>query len=742
MTGNSSKHSNMSVAIDRSMATLAFDAPVDRVAQVSTNRAGVLKKLGISSVRDLANHFPRRYMDLSAVKTVADARVGESCTVAGEVFDVVLKRPKPRLTLVEITLLDSTGAMVITCFRQPWLKDKLSKGMRIAVAGQVSFNYGMKRMTNPFLEVLGEKEASGQIVPVHPATEKISPTIMRGIIRNALDMVCGIEDFLPLDLREKYRLMSRGSALESIHFPSTMSEQHQARRRLAYEEVLLLQLHLMKQDRLRAKDARPVEHVVNGPKFNQFYGALPFSLTEHQFLAVQELVDAMSKPFCANHMLLGDVGTGKTVVAGFGLCVAADTGKQSMMMAPTEVLARQYAVKLGPLLDAAGVTYATLTGSTDSAERMTILQRAASGELDVLFGTHALLEPDVNMPNLSFVVIDEQQRFGVEQREAIVEKGAGVDVLSMTATPIPRSLALTVFGNMTLSYISQRPSDVPARTTKVCDRDQANIAYEEVRQALSRGEQAYIVCPLVGATNDEKDAKSKGARQDILAGENDDEHVEAGSISIEDESDMLELDPRAVETHAEFLANKVLQGASVAILHGKLSNDEKHQVMDKFRAGEIQVLVCTTVIEVGVDVPNATVMVVEDADRFGLSQLHQLRGRVGRGSKPGSVFLISSSRAPVAVRRLGAMERSEDGFELSEFDLSLRHEGDILGNRQHGASTLKLVNVVRDKGLIQAAHDDARAIIDNDPLLSSQENRALAYEVQRMFGSAFEGGKR
>lgn len=730
------KSNSASVAIDRSMATLCLDQPVDKVAGISENRMRLLGKLGIFTIRDLVTHFPRRYLDLSRVESVADASIGESCTIAGEVYELKLKTPKPRLSLVEITLADETGAMVITCFRQPWLMGKLSSGMRIAVAGEVGFNYGMKSMTNPFLEVLGDGPAAGQVVPIHGATEKLPASTMRTLVANALRQVRGAEDFLPLELRTRYRLMSRGSALEAIHFPASMEEQRQARRRLAYEEVLLLQLHMMQREIRERQGADAVAHRIDGPKLQAFYGALSFALSDDQFAAVNDLLEVMAKETVADHLLLGDVGTGKTVVAGFGLCVAADSGKQALMMAPTEVLAQQYAVQLGPLLDAAGVRHATLTGSTTAPERQRILALLAEGQLDAVFGTHALLEPDVKVPNLSFVVIDEQQRFGVSQRRDLRRKGPAVDVLSMTATPIPRSLALTLFGTMTLSFIRQRPGTLQPRETAVLDRNQQDVAYEALRQAVARGEQGYIVCPLVGRAKQDEPAV-KGTR----AGEHDEEHLEWGFVSIEDADDYDGASLKDVESHAAFIG-KVLPGAKVGILHGKMAAQEKRQVMETMRAGELDVLVSTTVVEVGVDVPNATVMIVEDADRFGLSQLHQLRGRVGRGQKPGQVFLLSGSRVPVAVRRLQAMERSEDGFELSELDLSLRHEGDILGNRQHGASTLKLVQVARDGALIEAVHKDARALLEEDPRLEMEGHRALGFEVSRVFGSADREGER
>ncbi|MCI2242713.1 ATP-dependent DNA helicase RecG [Adlercreutzia faecimuris] len=710
-------------APDRLAATLALDEPVGRVRLVSPARAKALEKLGIRTVRDLVTHFPRRYVDLSAVRTVADARIGESCTVRGTVHEIKLKRPRPNLPLVEMALVDGTGTLMVTCFRQPWLMDQVRAGDVVAVAGKVEFDYGFKRMTNPYLEKVEGGQAAAMIIPVHPATEKLSPAWMRRLAENALAAVRGLYDPLPLSLREKYRLMSRGSALSCIHFPQTMGEVAEARRRLAYEELLVLELFLMQEGARRSAGRTPVSHVADGPYLRRLGEALPFSLTGEQDQARRDLLAVMAAPRTANHMILGDVGTGKTAVAAFGLAAAADTGGQALLMAPTEVLAVQHGRSLGPLLDAAGVTYDVLTGSTPAAEREAILARVAGGTTDVLIGTHALLEDDVAPRNLTLVVIDEQQRFGVDQRARLLAKGEAPDAVYLTATPIPRTLALALFGSLTLSYIREKPHAGAARATRVVTKERRGVAYDAAREALGRGEQVYVVCPLIGKGTEERDAKAAAARDE-------EDGAAHPVVSIESEADLAGDDVAAATREAAMLQSSTFADYEVALLHGGMTAAEKKQVMDRFRAGEIGVLVATTVIEVGVDVPNATVMIIEDADRFGLSQLHQLRGRVGRGEKPAEVFLVSASKQDAALQRLGAMERTDDGFELASFDLSLRREGDILGNRQHGASGLKLVNVVRDGRIIEAAHADAAALLEEDPALEAPEHRALAREVR------------
>ena len=723
---------NDNKAIDRTKATLALDAPVTSVRLVSPKRAQALGKLGISTVRDLVSNYPRRYIDMSHVATIADSRIGETCTIKARVHEVKVKRPKRRIVLAEVTIVDNTGTLIVTAFNQPWLADQLKPGAAVAVSGEVAFNYGYKRMTNPYIEQLegSGEDFHGMIVPVHPLTGAIKAGMMRRLVGNAIDEVAGLIDPMPLSLRAKYRLMSRNNALSCIHFPRSMEEQREARRRLAYEEVLLLQLMLMREGERRSDGRTATAHVIDGPAMKALADAIPFALTGEQQQARDEILERMAAPCTANHMLLGDVGTGKTVVAAFALAAAADTGGQALFMAPTEILARQHAASLGPLLDAAGVTWDVLTGSTSADEREGILARAASGASSVLFGTHALLEDDVVLDRCTLVVIDEQQRFGVDQRAALLAKGTCPDALFLTATPIPRTLALALFGNLTLSYIKERPHATAPRTTYLHTLSDRGVAYDAAQAALARGEQVYVVCPLVGEKAVQSDSEKKGASRE---GE---DVYEFERIAIEDESDMTGANASAAEAEAAFLQSKVFVDYEVGLVHGKLPAAEKQEVMDRFRSGEIGVLVATTVIEVGVDVPNATVMIVEDADRFGLSQLHQLRGRVGRGDAPGEVHLVSGTKNEKAMERLAAMQRTDDGFELASYDLSLRREGDILGNRQHGASLLKLVNVVRDGRLIEAAHADAQAILEEDPSLQSAQYKALAREARVVYRRA------
>ena len=722
----------VSARIDRLAATLGLEDEVSRVRLVSPARAKALAKMGIFTVRDLLTSFPRRYMDLSEMETVLSASIGQQCTIAGTVHDIRLERPKPKLTLVKITLTDATGALHVTCFKQPWLMDKYKPGMRLLVSGELEFGYGQKRMTNPFIEELDSPSSlvTGRIIPVHPACETISTTLMRTIISNALAQYLPVFDPLPVDIRTRYRLMGRSAALRCIHFPQSMDEVREAKRRLIYEELLGLELLLMGQAAKRDAAFTARTHVIDGDRLSALVAACPFALTGDQLKATNEILTNMAAPRRMNHLLLGDVGTGKTLVAAFALAAAADTGTQAVLMAPTEILAVQHAKTLASLFGECGVSCELLTGSTKADERERILAALEAGETDVLVGTHAVLEPDVRFRDCSFVVIDEQQRFGVDQRATLLEKAPGADALYLTATPIPRTLALSLYGDLTLSYLRERPVSGAGRSTTVLGWQEKGEAYGAAKEALERGEQVFVVCPLVGAAPaaDDKPAKGKAASR-----ASEEELYEYAAVTIEADGDFPEDGPAAATERRDLLAETVFKGYEVGLLHGKMAGTEKQRVMEDFSSGKIDILVATTVIEVGIDVPNATVMIIDSADRFGLSQLHQLRGRVGRGAKPGRVFLISGSTSETAIRRLAAMTTTDDGFELATYDLSLRREGDILGNRQHGAGSLKLVNVVRDAKVVETAHADARALIDADPELSAPEHRALARELRAVF---------
>ena len=708
-------------AAERVQRTCALSDSVSRLRYVSGAREEALRRLGLARVRDLMLHVPHRYLDFTRVTKIARADVGTDATIVATVDRVELKRPRPRMQIVELSVMDETGVLVATFFRQPWIAEQVHVGDRVALSGKVEFSYGFKRMKAPFHEVLVLGPAAGaggyaRVLTVHPVGEGVTASWMRRIVAAALADVGDVCDWLPAGLVAQHGLMTLARALREVHFPTSVAAAGRARRRLAYDELLCLQLALLCRQSVELAGVEPVSHVTSGPHMDALLAALPFSLTDEQRAAADQILADMAAPRVMNRLLLGDVGTGKTAVAAVALAAVADTGTQAAVMAPTSVLARQYAEKLGPVLDEARVSRALVTGSTPADERAIAEMAAARGELTVLFGTTALLSEGIEFAALSLAVIDEQHRFGVDQRAALRRKGAGADLLAMTATPIPRTLALSLYGDVELSEIRRRPRPGAGLETRLVTPDSLDLAWGAIREAVAAGHQAYVICPLVDDADD-------GAELD---------DVPEGLTSAA---------PRlrsATSTLAD-LRSHILPELSCDLLTGRMAAGEKDRAMERFRSGETQVLVSTTVVEVGVDVPNATVMVVLDADRFGLATLHQLRGRVGRGDVAGTVFLSSAAkRGSTARRRLSALARTSDGFELAELDLRLRHEGEVLGYRQHGGVTLRISDLEADRDLVEAAHADARAIADEDARLRAPAHRAMALEVRDRFGAYFE----
>lgn len=708
---------------DRLLRTTALGEDVGRLKYVSGAREEALHRLDLNTVEDLLLHIPRRYLDFTHAYSIEQAPLGEVCTIVATVDRVTLKHPRPRLSVVEVSLVDDTGVLQLAFFKQPWLAKQLSRGDRLAVQGKVEFSYGFKQMSSPHYERLDERAGAGGMIPVHGVCEGVSVAWMRRIVSGALERVGDFADHLPARLRARRGVMSASRALRAIHFPRSQAEREQARQRLAYDELLHLQLALRLRNDANLLDVTPYAHTP-GAHVDAFRHVLPYTLTDEQDAAVADILgDMQDGSHVMNRLLLGDVGTGKTAVACFGLAAVADSGSQGCVMAPTSVLAQQYAHKSGPLLERAGVSWALLTGATPAAERADIVQRLATGELQVLFGTHAVLSEDVVFRRLSLVVIDEQHRFGVGQRNALRAKGPGADLLVMTATPIPRTLALSVYGDLDVSIIRNRPVAGAGVETKVLTEANRDIAYGAIRDAVSAGKRAYVICPMVEPTD------------------HPDELDDVPGLDLDEDGR-----PRPVHLHnvveeAERL-RITFKEAHVGILHGRMSAREKDEAIAAFRSGEIDILVSTTVVEVGVDVPAATVMVIEDGERFGLATLHQLRGRVGRGGDKGTCFVMthatSGGRRGPAQERLEALERTQDGFALAEMDLRLRHEGEILGLRQHGGVSLRFVDLDADVELIEAAHEDANELLRYASTLQSVATLPLRQEVIRRYGDVFK----
>ena len=716
----------MSEASPRLMKTCALGDTSSSLRYVSGKRSDALSRLKLNTIEDVLTHIPFRYLDFSTQIPIALADTGKSACCVGSIYDIKVKTPKPKFNVTEITLVDESGMLVVSFFNQPWLAKQLKVNDTMAVLGKIEFNFGFKRMANPVYEVLqsqenqessNQKHSIPKILPVHHVCEGISVAWMRRIISCALASNGEVIDWMPNELKSRRCLMGLSSAFRSIHFPDSLYEASLARRRLAYDEVFLTQMAYLTRHIIDCKDYESSKHVIYGDTYQRLIDALPFTLTEEQTQAVSEILDDMASDKPMNRLLMGDVGTGKTVVAACAIASVVDSGTQACVMAPTSVLAKQHASKLKPILDQAHIRSALIIGSTPKAERERIASQLKQGEIDVLFGTTAVLSDDIEFANLSLVIIDEQHRFGVNQRLHLREKGKAPDLLSMSATPIPRTLALSLYGDMQCSVIKQQPRPTNPIETQVIKLDVEHIALQAVEQAIAQGHQAYVVCSVI----DDKDTEG----QDMV-----------GEIVYDEANDARKL-YSALITSQRYAT--IFPQAKVGLLHGRMSAREKEEIMRAFYDKEIDILVSTTVIEVGVDVPNATVMCIYDADRFGLATLHQLRGRVGRGEYDGECYLITPlSKNTSSGKRLEAMAQIQSGFELAEEDLRLRHEGELFGYKQHGGAGFKIVDLLNDAELIEMAHQDVHAILDRDPYLKDPQNAPIAIEVHRRFEPYFK----
>lgn len=674
------------------LAELA-DIDVSVLKGVGDKRKEALSDYGVENVLDLLTSYPRRWVDRTAEARIRDLAPGAESLVLVEVRKVASRPMRNRRTMVTVQVSDQSGRLSVVFFNQPWRAKQLKEGMQVALFGKAEPYRGVLQMTNPVVDVIGDR--TGRIVPIYPQSEKanVATWELAGWVENALDRCAarGIADPVPPEFLEPEDLIDRNSAMRAIHLPQTMEETERARRRLAFDELLRVQLVLVGRQRAYEANHRGITHVVEGELLARFISALPFPLTGAQSRVISEIAADLAKAVPMHRLLQGDVGSGKTVVAIAAMLMAVQGGHQGALMAPTEVLAEQHFSSIGRMLDGLMVPAANnlfgdrplrvelLTSRVTGERRRALLEEMAGGEIDIVIGTHALIEDSVQFASLGVVVIDEQHRFGVEQRAALRERGASTampDVLVMTATPIPRTAALTKYGDLVESKLDELPPGrTPIVTHWVAGPLLERTMWAAVRDAVGDGQQAYVVCPMI------------------------------------EESDKLEV-ASAEKIFSELSAGE-LQGLRLGLIHGRLSSQEKDEVMNSFRRRDVDVLVATTVIEVGVDVPNATVMVVLDADRFGIAQLHQLRGRVGRGSIASECWLQTKNPDEPSPR-VDALVQSTNGFELAEVDLELRGEGTLMGTMQKGRSDLKIASLRRDEDLIMYARRVATSIIAAD----------------------------
>lgn len=671
---------------------------VQQLKSIGPRRARLLNKLGIFNIGDLLYHFPRDYDDRSRLKPAAACQEGDRVTVTGVVAGGEEKRPRRGLSVTRIFVDEGTSGVVAVWYNQPFIRRQLSPGTRVLVTGTVSRFQNEIRIQVADYEVDDGKRRlnTGRITPLYPLTGGLSQRMIRSIIGGALDQWGDrVQEFIPGDILEKYVLPGIGAALHAIHFPDSPRELMMARRRFVFEDFFLHQvvISLMKK---RTK-LKPKPHIYSADdRMEQaFLQGLPFRATPGQLEAWREIRKDMLGNFPMNRLLQGDVGSGKTLVCALAMLKAAEKGYQAALMAPTEILAGQHYENICRYCGHLGVSIGRITGGMKKKDREALLAGIRSGQVQMVVGTHAVNQDDVEFKRLALVVIDEQHRFGVRQRAMIREKGQNPDVLVMTATPIPRTLAMTIYGDLDISTVKGMPPGRKPVETRVYSPDRLPLVYGLIKKEVSLGRQAYIICPLV------------------------------------EESEKTDLQA-AVELGA-YLAGGPLSGCRVDMLHGRMKAVEKEQVMSRFREGAIDVLVSTTVIEVGVDVPNANVMVVLDADRFGLAQLHQLRGRVGRGSHRGLCCLISDARSKEAVYRLNVMETTTDGFVLAEKDLELRGPGELFGTRQSGTYLYRLADPSRDTKALKFAAEEARRLVDEDPGMKKSQNSILIREIGTRF---------
>ena len=675
-------------------------------------RAESFGKFEVQNLLDLLTHYPRRWIDRTKEATIASAIEGADSLVIGEVKSVTAppKGARRGPSRVTATIADESGRLSIVFFNQPWRERQLKIGSFVAVFGRLGSFNGTKQMANPTVDILGDPdERPRPIIAVYPQSEKID--LPSWLVLKAVDETLtrcrarGIHDPVSVAMRKKYKLMDRQSALMGIHVPETFAEKEMARRRLAFDELLRVQLVLVMRKRAIERDSVGIQHKTNGQLVSRFYQHLPYQLTGAQQRVIAEIESDLAGPHPMHRLLQGDVGAGKTIVAVAAMLTAVQGGHQGAIMAPTEVLAEQHAVGIRQLLQGLVIPDADslfgerevrvelLTSSVTAERRRDVLAGLADGRVDIAIGTHALIQDTVVFHSLGVVVIDEQHRFGVEQRAALRAKGEGAgavpDVLVMTATPIPRTAAMTVYGDLDVSVLDEKPPGrTPIVTRSAQGEDQLEEVWADVCAEVAAGRQVYVVCPLI------------------------------------EESEKLEV--ASAEETIERLAYGELRGLKLELLHGRMSSAEKEQVMNRFRSGETDVLVATTVIEVGVDVPNATIMVILDADRFGIAQLHQLRGRVGRGVHASRCWLVTTAKEAEdqliaeSNPRIDALVESDDGFYLAEVDLELRGEGTLMNKEQKGRSDLKLASLRRDRELVELARDAAYEIVDADITLSKQ----------------------
>ena len=677
---------------------------VKYVKGVGPNKVKLLNKLNIYSLKDLITYYPRDYEDRSIITKLEDVKDGEKYTIEGiALTEVNVRYAGKYKSFAKLIIKDDTDNCVVTWFNQPYVKDKIKRGEKYRFYGKISKKNGNIELISPTFDNVNDTKNTGKIIPIYPLTNSLTQNGIRAIIENGLKMIDGeIPETLPEKYIKEYKLLDINTATNKIHFPGNFEEFEKARIRLAFDELLSMQLGL-----LALRNENQVE--VRGIKYDSkiemsdVINNLPFKLTNAQLKVLEEINSDMEKDRPMNRLLQGDVGSGKTIVSMVAAYKAAKSGYQVAVLAPTMILAKQHLKNYKNILEQYGIVCEALVGGMTAKNKKEVLEKVANGEVDILIGTHALLEENVIFKSLGLVITDEQHRFGVKQRAKIVAKGNNPDVLVMTATPIPRTLALILYGDLDISIIDELPPNRKKVETYAVSKQYEERVNNFVKKEVENGRQAYIVCPLVEESEDDETSNLK-----------------------------------AVTELYEKYKNEVFKEYKIEYLHGKMKSKEKDEIMEKFKNGEIQILLSTTVIEVGVDVPNASVMVIENAERFGLAQLHQLRGRVGRGEYASYCILKYNGGSDIVRQRMEIMTKTDNGFTIAEKDLQLRGSGEFFGTKQHGMPEFKIANLFKDMNLLKEVQALAIQITNIDPNLEKVENKPLKIMVKENFSSKAE----
>jgi ATP-dependent DNA helicase RecG len=705
-----------------------LNTPVRYFKGVGPKRGECLSRLGIKTAGDALYYLPSRYEDRSSFTAIKDLRVGERHTVKAKVVTVSSRRAKSGIAIFQIAVTDGTGFVHAVFFNQPYLADYIRRNKEVVLYGKVE-RYDKLQIVQPEYEILKGDETDsvhvGRIVPVYPACAELTQRFLRVLMFDAVSKyAASLVERLPTYLRARQKLVDIRFAVNNIHFPANFENLERAYRRIVFEEFFMLQLALARRKARTQALETAHRHAVDGSLVEEFKRGLPFEFTDGQKKAIADIGRDMSSGRPMNRLLEGDVGSGKTVVAAYALTLTVQNGCQGVIMAPTEVLARQHFIVLSELLMPLGINVALLIGGMGRGARQEIYSAVKDGKVDVVVGTHAVIQERLDFRKLGLAVVDEQHKFGVAQRAVLKDKGASPHILVMTATPIPRTLALTIYGDLDISIIRELPKGRKPIATYWVEEAKRQEVYGFVREELDKGRQAYVVCPLI---------ESQGKRRGDTGGERKTGDDRGGEGKAGSDSGGGVERRAAAEELFEKLKKEIFVDYEVGLLHGRMASKEKDRIMKDFKKGKIQVLVSTIVIEVGIDAPNATVMLVENAEQFGLAQLHQLRGRIGRGSHESFCILLADPKTEGAVERLKAVEATLDGFQIAEADLNIRGPGEFFGTMQHGLPEIRFGNILKDFDIMEIARKEAFSLTARDPGLGEEHHRALKSALASRF---------